>query len=95
MRSFGASAQAAFYIKAIGLEPAFRYGMYDADSKREMDHVHEFTAALNYYLFGNNLKLELEYRGVLPADQGKSYLVPWTAYQPDVHEITLMGQVSF
>jgi hypothetical protein len=95
LRSLGASAQAAFFIKAIGLEPAFRYGMYDADLKREMDHVHEFTAALNYYVFGNNLKLQLEYRGQLPADQGRSYLVPWMAYQPNVHEITVMGQVAF
>lgn len=95
MRSFGASAQAAFYIKAIGLEPAFRYGMYDADVKRELDHVHEFTAALNYYVFGQNMKLQLEYRGQLPADQSKSYLVPWMAYQPDVHEVTLMGQIGF
>jgi hypothetical protein len=95
MRSLGGAAQASFYIKAIGLEPAFRYSVYDADMKRKMDHVHEFTAALNYYVFGDNLKLGLEYRGVLPADQGRSYLVPWMAYQPDVHEITVMGQVSF
>jgi len=95
LRSLGASAQAAYFIKAIGLEPAFRYGMYDADIKREMDHVHEITAALNYYVFGQNLKLQLEYRGQFPADQGKSYLVPWNAYQPAVHEITVMGQVSF
>ena len=95
IRSLGGAAQVAYYIAPIKLEPAFRYSIYDADNKVDSDHVHEFTGALNYYPFGQNLKFELEYRAVIPADNAQSFLVPWHAYEPNVHELTLMGQVSF
>jgi hypothetical protein len=95
IRSLGGTVQAAYYIAPVKLEPAFRYGIYDADLKVEGDHVHEFTAAVNYYPFGQNLKLQIEYRGIVPDDNGASYMVPWHAYQPNVHELTVMGQVSF
>jgi hypothetical protein len=95
IRSVGGAAQAAYYIAPIKLEPAFRFGIYDADIKVKGDHVSEFTGALNYYPFGQNLKFQVEYRGVLPADNAQSYLLPWHAYQPNVHELTIMGQVSF
>jgi hypothetical protein len=102
--SMGFSGQLAYYIAAAKLEPAFRYGFYDADVDRELDHVHEFTGALNYYIYGRHLNVGLEWRGLFAAQKTRTYLLPWgedALGQPigpwfeDMHEITIKAQVSF
>jgi len=104
LNSLGFVGQAAYYISAAKLEPAFRYSFYDADIDRELDHVHEFTAALNYYLYGRNLNVGLEWRGLFAAQKTRTYLLPWgedALGQPigpwfeDMHEITVKAQVAF
>ncbi len=93
--SVGMTAQASYYIQKIKLEPGFRYSLYDADLEQEADHVHEITGILNYYIYGRNFNIGLEYRGLIPANEQRSYLVPWNVWQDSYHEISLLGQVAF
>jgi phosphate-selective porin O/P len=93
--SLGLTGQIAYFNDFTNLEPAFRYAAYDADTDYELSHVHEITGALNYYPFGKNLKIQVEYRGMFPANTTHSYFVPWGVWYDYRNEITLMGQVSF
>lgn len=102
INAMGVMAQLAYFNEFTGLEPAFRYSMYDPDIDRIDNHVHEMTGALNYYVFGNNLKLGVEWRGLFASHKGRSYLQPWGDelanqiwWQEDVHEITVQAQVGF
>ena len=93
--SLGVVAQAAYFNEYTKLEPAFRYSMYDADMDRKRDHVHEITGAINYYVFGRNFKLQLEYRGLFAAQMDRTYLVPWGVWNDYLHEFTIGTQLAF
>ncbi|MCP4605934.1 MAG: hypothetical protein GY847_36380 [Proteobacteria bacterium] len=93
--SMGIVAQVAYFIDNPGLEPAFRYSLYDADIDLKDNHVHEISAIFSYYPFVQNLKLQLQYRGLFPADTERSHFVPWGNWFDYYSEITLMAQVAF
>ena len=95
IKNFGYTGQLAYFNIASGLEPTFRYSMMDADIDRQGDHVHEFAAALNYYIVGNNLKIQVEWSGLFAAEKDHSYMVPWNAWFEDQHQITIMAQAAF
>lgn len=102
IKSMGAMAQLAYFNEFTGLEPAFRYSMYDPHVDHADNHIHEITGAINYYVFGNNLRLTVEWRGLFASHKGRSYLQPWGYeaaneiwWQEDVHEMTVMAQVGF
>ncbi len=95
IKTFGYTGQLAYFNLASGLEPAFRYSMMDADTDRLGDHVHEFAAALNYYIVGNNLKIQVEWSGMFASEKNHSYMVPWEAWFEDQHQITIMAQAAF
>ncbi|MDD5307114.1 MAG: hypothetical protein PHU25_07315 [Deltaproteobacteria bacterium] len=95
VQSLGGTVQGAYYNDYTHLEPAIRYAVYDSDLDRYRNHIHEITAALNYYPFGQNLKLELEYRGLFPANMQAAYLMPWATWFDNWHELTIMAQAAF
>jgi hypothetical protein len=93
--SVGTALQIAYFNDFTGLEPAFRYSVYDTDMNLKLDHVHEITAALAYYPIAPNLKVQAQYRGLFPAQTDHSYLAPWGIWFDYYNEITIMAQVSF
>ncbi len=95
IKTFGYTGQLAYFNLASGLEPAFRYSMMDADSGRQGDHMHEISAALNYYIVGNNLKIQAEWSGLFASEKNHSYMMPWDAWYEDHHQITIMAQAAF
>jgi hypothetical protein len=95
IQTMGLTGQIAYFNEQTGLEPAARYSVLDENVDLSKDQVHEITGAVNYYVFGQNLKLQLEYRGIFPQDKDKSYLAPYGVWLEDRHEITLMVQMGF
>ncbi|MCP4677579.1 MAG: hypothetical protein GY854_19105 [Deltaproteobacteria bacterium] len=99
--SVGAVVQLAYFNDYTSLEPGVRYSIYDADMDIKLDHVHEIAVGLSYYPFVENLKIQVEYRGMYMADTVRTYLSPWDATRKyDVwfdhyNEITIMAQVAF
>ena len=77
INTFGYMGQLAYYVPKIGVEPAFRYSVLDTDLDRDENHVHEFTAAFNYYIYGQNLRIGVEWSGLFAANKQQSFMVPW------------------
>jgi hypothetical protein len=95
IKSLGTTAQISYFNEQTGLEPGFRYSLYDADMELELDHAHEITGTLAYHPFVKHLKIQVEYRGVFVADTYHVYLSPWNVWYDHYNEITLMAQLSF
>jgi hypothetical protein len=93
--SLGLGGQLAYFNELTGLEPAFRYGSYDPDIDRDLNHIHELTASLGYHVVPRHLSLAVEWRGMFAAQKDQTYLKPWGVWFEDLHEITLMAQASF
>ena len=93
--AMGISGQLSYFNAFTGIEPAVRYGFYDPDIDRSLDHVHEFTAALKYHVVPGHLNLMVEWRGLFPAQKDQSYLAPWKVWFEDLHEIMVMAQAEF
>jgi len=93
----GIMVQAGYYIKWIWSEVNLRYSMFDPDFKLKLDHMHEITANFVHYVWGHNLKVMLEYGGLLPSSETYAYLGPPgsdTRYYI-THEIRLGAQFAF
>lgn len=95
MNSIGMQAQLSYFNDYTHLEPGFRYSTYDADMSRELDHIHEISAAVGYYPFMPHLKIQIEYRGLFAARTDRTYLVPFGVWYDYYNEISIMAQVAF
>jgi hypothetical protein len=93
--SLGLSGQLAYFNEFTGLEPAFRYGSYDPDIERDLNHIHEITASLGYHVVPRHLSLAFEWRGMFAAQKDQTYLKPWGVWFEDLHELTLTALASF
>jgi hypothetical protein len=93
--ALGLAGQISYFNDFTGLEPGFRYGSYDPDIDRELNHIHELTAALRYHAVPGHLSLAVEWRGLFAAQKDQTYLKPWGVWFEDLHELTLMAQASF
>ncbi len=100
----GLMVEAGYYIKWIRSEVAFRYSMFDPDFQLKLDHMHEITAAFAHYIFGPNLKFQLEYGILLPSSETRAYLGPSgqvplssenTGRYYTTHEIRVAAQYAF
>lgn len=64
--NYNPDKQEGFYTTAAynltdKLQFAFRYDIFDSNTKKSNDTVQKYTAGLNYYLFGRRLKFGLDY----------------------------------
>lgn len=57
VEALGYYLQGGYYIKGYNLEPAFRYAVYDNNSKLNDMTETETTIGVNYYLKGNSFKV--------------------------------------
>lgn len=53
--------QAAYYLCPDKLQVVAKYDTFDPNTDKDNDRVHTWTLGLNYYIRGNDLKLQLNY----------------------------------
>jgi phosphate-selective porin len=83
------------YLFTPKIEGVFRYDYLDADRDLEVTHVRDLILGVNYYLKGNNAKLQAN----LIKRSGASALTPSSNPASDIvndrTELRLQGQVAF
>lgn len=95
LHSLGTTAQVAYYLSALHLEPAVRYSFFSARLDSSKDYVHEGTVGVNYHVFEEHLRVGIEYRGLFPVDKEASYLSPVGVRHEPQHEIGVSAEVEF
>lgn len=95
VNSLGATAQMAYFIPRIRLEPAVRYSLFDGEMRLRDDHVHELTAGIAHHVIEGALRVLAEYRGSYPANEWRSYLGALGTFQGYRHEVSFLGEVAF
>ncbi len=95
IQTMGFVGQLAYFHQPLKLEGGVRYAILDENVDLSGDHLHELTAVLNYHLFANHLKVQLEFRSLLPGEENKSFMVPYRTTYHNRHEVMLMAQLGF
>ncbi|MDJ0765027.1 MAG: porin [Myxococcota bacterium] len=99
--TLGMMVQFAYFNASAKLEPAYRYSVFDPDLDVADDHVHEHSLGLSYYPYKDNLKVQVQYRGLFPTKKERSYFLPRmpagtsVCFYDNFSEITIMAQVAF
>jgi len=89
----GAYFQVGYFVIAKKLEIAARFDMVDEKTKVRGTRLYPGIGA-TYYLFGNNLKLQLMYRLNASTGYGKVAGADDPGYIPTTHDLFLMLQAS-
>ena len=93
--SLGATAQIAYYVSALHLEPAVRYSFYANQIDQSGNGVHEATAGLFYDAVPEHVRVGIEYSGLFPTDTDASYLSPDDVYYGLRSELSVSAELFF